>query len=137
VTAARPLNPGDIAQPVGLYSQGMLTSGAGRTLHVSGQVGLRPDGQLAGGFEAQAQAAWNNVVAVLAAAGMGPGDLMKVTTYLTDPAHLPLFAPVRARFLGDARPASTLVIVRALARPEWLVEVEAIAWRGDEGDAGP
>jgi hypothetical protein len=44
---------------------------------------------------------------------------------------------VRVRFLGDARPASTLVVVRALARPEWLVEVEAIAWRADEGGAGP
>lgn len=134
MNALRSLNPPEIAPPVGAYSQAILTSGAGRTLYIAGQVGLQPDGQLAEGFEAQAEAAWKNIVAVLAAAGMGPQDLVKVTTFVTDPAHLPLFGPVRTRFLGSARPASTLVVVRALARPEWLVEVEAVAWRADEAD---
>lgn len=134
MNALRSLNPPEIAPPVGAYSQAILASGAGRTLYIAGQVGLQPDGQLAEGFEAQAEAAWKNIVAVLAAAGMGPQDLVKVTTFVRDPAHLPLFGPVRTRFLGSARPASTLVVVRALARPEWLVEVEAVAWRADEAD---
>jgi enamine deaminase RidA (YjgF/YER057c/UK114 family) len=134
MTALRSLNPPEIAPPVGAYSQAILTSGAGRTLHIAGQVGLKPDGQLAEGFEAQADAAWKNIVAVLAAAGLGPQDLVKITTFVTDPAHLPLFAPVRTRYLGGARPASTLVVVRALARPEWLVEVEAVAWRAEGVD---
>jgi enamine deaminase RidA (YjgF/YER057c/UK114 family) len=128
-TTLQRLNPDTIAPPVGLYSQGVATPGGGRWLHIAGQVGLRRDGTLGEGFEAQAQAAWENVVGVLAAAGMAPTDLVKVTTFLTDAAHLPQFGPVRARFLGDARPASTLLIVAALARPEWLVEVEAVAWK--------
>lgn len=133
MSAAQRLNPAQIAQPAGAYSQAVLTEGAGRTLHIAGQVGLDPGGQLAAGFEAQADAAWKNIVAILAAAGMGPEDLVKVTTFVTDPAHLPLFAPVRARWLGSARPASTLVVVRALARPDWLVEVEAVAWSAGAG----
>jgi enamine deaminase RidA (YjgF/YER057c/UK114 family) len=123
------LNPDTTAPPVGLYSQGVVTPGSGRWLHIAGQVGVRRDGTLGEGFEAQAQAAWENVVGVLAAAGMAPGDLVKVTTFLTDAGHLPQFGAVRAKFLGDARPASTLLIVKALARPEWLVEVEAVAWK--------
>ncbi len=123
------LNPETIAPPVGLYSQGIVAPAAGRWLFIAGQVGLQRDGTLGGSFQAQAQAAWENVAGVLAAAGMGPEDLVKVTTFLTDPAHLPRFGPVRAKFLGDARPASTLLIVAALARPEWLVEVEAVAWK--------
>jgi 2-iminobutanoate/2-iminopropanoate deaminase len=135
VSGLRPVNPAQIAPPVGAYSQAMLSPGGGRWLHVAGQVGLHPDGTLAEGFAAQAEAVWRNIGAILAAAGMGPQDLVKVTTFLTDPDHLPLFAPIRARHLGDARPASTLVVVRALARPDWLVEVEAVAWRG--GDDQP
>lgn len=122
------LNPGDIAAPVGLYSQGIVAPAAGRWLHVSGQVGMLPDGTVPADFSAQAQNAWHNVLRILAAAGMGPEHLVKITSFVTDPAHLALFAPVRARFLGEARPASTLVVVRALARAEWLVEVEALAW---------
>lgn len=136
MTPVQCINPSDIAPPVGAYSQGILTHGAGQSLHVAGQVGLHANGRPAEGFEAQAEAAWRNLVAVLAAAGMAIDDLVKVTTYLTDPAHVPLLGPVRARFLGEARPASTLVIVRALARPEWLVEVKAVAWRAvDDGPA--
>lgn len=122
------LNPSTIAAPVGLYSQGVVAPAQGRWLHIAGQVGLRPDGSVPADFAAQAEAAWQNIMAVLAAAQMGPANLVKLTTYLTDAAHLPQFAPVRSRFLGDARPASTLVVVQALARPEWLVEVEAVAW---------
>jgi len=130
MTHPQPLNPATIAPPVGLYSQGMVAPTQGRWLHIAGQVGLRPDGSVPPDFASQAEVAWQNVLAVLAAADMAPSDLVKLTTYLTDASHLPQFAPVRSRYLGDARPASTLVVVQALARPEWLVEVEAVAWRG-------
>jgi enamine deaminase RidA (YjgF/YER057c/UK114 family) len=123
------LNPPERAAPVGAYSQGVVAPVAGRWLHVSGQVGLRPDGTVPASFEEQAQVAWENLVAVLAAAGMDAGDLVKITSFLVDPAHVPAFARVRSGFLGEARPASTLLIVQALARPEWLVEVEALACR--------
>jgi len=127
---AERINPASIAAPVGLYSQGVVAPQSGQWLHIAGQVGIRPDGTVPPDFSAQAQVVWENITAVLGAAGMDASHLVKVNTYLVDAAHLPLFAPVRASFLGDARPASTLVIVQALARPEWLVEVEAVACRG-------
>ena len=73
------------------------------------------------------EAAWSNVLAVLAAAGMSAGDLVKVTAFLTRPEDTPLYRQVRERMLEGAEPASTLLIVQALASPEWLVEIEAVA----------
>ena len=107
----------------------MVAPAAGRWLHISGQVGVRKDGSIPEDFKGQAHCAWENLVAVLAAAGMTVADLVKVNTYLTDRSQHPQFSPIRAKFLGDARPASTLVVVAALARPEYLVEVEAVACR--------
>ena len=60
--------------------------------------------------------------------GHGRVAPVKVTTYLVDGADMSKLGPVRGGFLGDARPASTLVVVKALARPEWLFEVEATAF---------
>ncbi|MEO7242681.1 MAG: RidA family protein [Variovorax sp.] len=122
-------NSATIAAPVGTYSHGVSVEGPGKWLHVAGQVGLSPDGRLGDGFEAQARLAWTNLVAVLKDARMEVADLVKVTSYLVEPEHMSLLGPVRAPFLGAARPASTVVIVKALARPEWLFEVDAVAWR--------
>ena len=123
------LNPATMAPPVGSFSHGVLAPGAGHWLHVSGQLGLRPDGTLAEGFTGQARTAWENLMAVLAAAKMDETHLVKVTTFMTDAADLKDLNPVRSSFLKSARPASTLLIVKALARPEWLIEVEAVAHR--------
>lgn len=125
---SRVINPSTVAAPLGPYSQGIASGGAGTWLHIAGQIGVAPDGQLADGFEAQARQAWTNLVAILAEAGMDVSHLVKVTTYLVRPDDLPLLGPIRGAFLGDARPASTLLVVRALARSEWLFEVEATAF---------
>ena len=121
------INPADIALPGGPYSHGVLAPAGARMLHISGQIGVARDGTLATGFASQARAAWQNLAAVLAAAGMDVHHLVKVTTFVTDPAHLPELGPVRTAFLGQARPASTLLVVAALARPQWLIEIEAVA----------
>lgn len=123
------LNPGTVVAPAGPYSQGVVVEGPGRWMHIAGQVGIDREGKLQEGFEAQARQAWTNLVAVLAAAGMDVSHLVKVTTYLVDGADMARLGPVRGAFLGDARPASTLVVAKALARPEWLFEVEAIAFK--------
>lgn len=120
-------NPATACAPLGAYSNGISAPASARWLHIAGQVGVRPDGALAGDFEAQADAAWANLRAVLADAGMSPADLVKVTHYLLSREDLPAYNAVRARHLEGARPASTLVVVASLARPEWRVEVEAIA----------
>ena len=123
------INPAGIAAPVGLYSHGVLAPAGGHWLHVSGQVGMLPDGTLAAGFAEQAAVAWSNLLAVLQAAGMDASHLVKVFTFMTEAGDLAQLGAVRSRFLGAARPASTLLIVKALARPDWLIEVEAIACR--------
>lgn len=127
------INPATLAAPAGPYSQGILTTGPGQWLHIAGQIGVDQDGVCAQGMTAQAERAWSNLLAVLREAGMGVEHLVKVTTYVTEPSLLGEFAAVRAKYLeqagpGAARPASTLIIARALARPEWLVEVEAVAF---------
>lgn len=129
ITTRTALNPTTIAAPVGAYSHGVLAPAGGQWLYIAGQVGLLPDGTLADGFAAQARAAWTNVIAVLNAANMDAGHLVKVTTFMTEAGDLKDLNPVRFVFLGAARPASTLVIAKALARPEWLIEVEAVAHR--------
>lgn len=124
------LNPTSITPPVGAYSQGVLAPAAGQWLYIAGQVGIAPDGELAEGFAAQARTAWQNLIAVLKDAQMDASHLVKVTTFLVDSGDLSELNAARAPFLGDARPASTLLVVKALARPGWLVEVEAVAYRG-------
>ena len=123
------LNPDSIAAPVGAYSHGVLAPANGRWLHVSGQIGVLRNGTLAGGFAAQAHTAWSNLVAILTAAEMDVAHLIKVTTFIVNAADLKDLASVRNGFLGTARPASTLLVVAALAKPEWLIEVEAVAYR--------
>lgn len=118
----------DAAPPLGPYSMAIASEGPGTWLHIAGQVGIEPDGRLPDGFEAQARQAWANLAAVLASAGMQVAHLVKVSAFLTRQADVPLFGPVRAAFIGEARPASTLVVVQALARPEWLVEIEGVAF---------
>jgi 2-iminobutanoate/2-iminopropanoate deaminase len=120
-------NPTTVAPPFSRYSHGVAAPANARWLHVSGQVGVTPEGKVAAGAEAQIEQAWRNVLSVLAAAGMGPHDLVKVTTFLIDRADLPMARAVRDRMLEGAAPASTLIFVVGLASPDWLVEVEAIA----------
>jgi 2-iminobutanoate/2-iminopropanoate deaminase len=121
-------NPATSAAPLGAYSNGISAPVGGRWLFVAGQVGVNRDGSVPGGFAEQAEAAWRNLLAVLADAGMGVDDLVKVTHYVLNRDDLPAYNAVRSRHLGEARPASTLVVVASLARPEWRVEVEAVAW---------
>jgi enamine deaminase RidA (YjgF/YER057c/UK114 family) len=58
---------------------------------------------------------------------MGPENLVKVTQYLTREEDIALYSPIRSRWLGDYRPASMLSVIPALVRPEFLIEIEAIA----------
>lgn len=109
------------------YSQGLVAAPGLRTLHIAGQLGVDSQGKIVGGFEAQAHQAWKNLLAVLEAADMSVTDLCKVTAFLTDPAQYEPYVALRSSYLGAARPASTLLVVSALARPEWLFEIEATA----------
>ncbi len=121
------LNPDTVCRPVGPYSQAVISSSPARIMHIAGQVGLNVRGELAPDFAGQCEQAWANIVEILRSANMNMHDVVKVTTYVTDESVLPLIGPIREKFLGSARPASTLIIVKALARSDWLVEIEATA----------
>ncbi len=120
-------NPEGAPVPAGGYSQAALVHGASRRLVVSGQVGLRPDGSVPEDAAAQIDQTLANLGAILAAHGMGPGHLVKMSVFLTDAALIGAWRTARSGFLGVHRPASTLLVVAALADPRFLVEVEAEA----------
>lgn len=119
--------PSTVAAPFGPYAHGVEVPGGSRLLHISGEVGVLPDGTLPDGIEAQAEACWANIEAILADAGMAVGDLVKITTFLVRPEDLAAAGAVRAKHLGEVRPGSTTIVVKALVRPEWLIEIEAVA----------
>jgi enamine deaminase RidA (YjgF/YER057c/UK114 family) len=127
----RILDPDTMAAPIGLYSHGVEVPAGARLIFVSGQLGVAPDGTLAEGIEAQTELAWQNMQRVLEAGGMTFEDLVKVNTFIVDPDHADIVRAVRRRFLPGEQPASTLVAVRAMARPEWLIELEGVAARRD------
>ena len=120
-------NPSTVAPPFSRYSHGVEAPDNARWLYISGQVGVTPEGKMADGAEAQIEQAWRNVLSVLEAAGMGPRDLVKVTTFLISRADLPTARAVRDRMLQGATPASTLIFVPGLASPDWVVEIEGVA----------
>ena len=125
----RPVMPESIAPPAAQYAHAVLTEGAGRWLHTSGVVPVAPDGHVPDGIAAQADVVWANLAAILAEAGMGPADVVSVTTYVVVSATDGLGQAMAARdaFLGGRRVASTLVTVPTLAQPGWLIEIALIA----------
>ncbi|WP_435857047.1 RidA family protein [Streptomyces mobaraensis] len=104
--------------------------GTGRLVAVSGQVAFDEDGRVVGegDIRAQARQVFENLRRCLAGAGASFGDVVKLTYFLTDVAHLPVIREVRDEFVdAGCLPASSAVQVVALFRPELLVEVEALA----------
>jgi reactive intermediate/imine deaminase len=103
---------------------------AGNTLYIAGQVAVDPEGNLvgAGDIEAQVAQVWQNLKAIVGYAGGTVEDIVKITVFTTDIAHRPAIAAARdAVFPNGSYPASTFLVVQSLARPELLVEIEAIA----------
>lgn len=121
-------NPENISPAVGGYSHGVEFSKDARCLYISGQI-PEAGGEVPSGFEEQCEAVWENVREILRSAEMGVEDLVKVTTFLTDPKHAESNSRIRQRYLGGAKPALTVVVVRTLD-PVWLLEFEAIAASG-------
>jgi len=110
------------------YSHVVEATGPGRTIYIAGQVGMAPDGKIAGDFRAQATQAFENLKAALAAAGAGLEHVVKTTNYFVDIAQLPAFREVRDRYFDTKTPpASTAVQVVKLAAAEFLFEIDAIA----------
>ena len=124
-------NPPTVHPPLGRYSHATVHPlGPGlKRLVMAGQVGVKPDGKIAGDLGAQIEQAWDNLLAVLASEGMGPEDLVKITFFTTDgsPEALKLSREIRARKLGDLAPSSTFLVVAGLAGSDLKVEIEGEA----------
>ena len=111
------------------YAQAAKVSEGRTMLFIAGQVAYTAEGGAAhpGDFKAQARAALQCLKAQVEAGGGTLADIVKVNTYLTDIRHRADYAAVREEFFGKKMPPHTLVAVAALAMPEFLIEVEAVA----------
>ncbi len=118
-----------VASKLGKYSDAVLASDGKRWLYTSGTPGLAADGSLPADFETQARLAWTHVIAMLDAAGMDVGDIVKLTQSMTRRSDLEAYRAIRNEFLGDARPASMLSFVSGLVMPDMLIELEVVAAR--------
>ncbi|HTO84455.1 MAG TPA: RidA family protein [Methylomirabilota bacterium] len=121
------MNPPTVVKPFSRYSQAVEAPANARWLHISGQVGATPDGTILKGFEAQAAQCWQNIIAILAAAGMGVEDLVKVNIFVTGAQYVTASRTIRDAALKGAQPASTFLVVAALAHADLVVEIEAVA----------
>ena len=111
------------------YSQGIKVSQAQTILFLSGQVSYTSDGAVAcrGDFSGQARGAFEAIKALVESQGGTMANVVKITTYVTDMRYRVDLVPLRQEFLGNKGPASTLVEISALAHPDWMIEIEAIA----------
>ncbi len=123
----RHLSPPGLCPPFGRYHHLVEVEAAQRLLFLSGQLGLAPDGTVPEAVEAQAELAFGAIDALLAEAGLGRDAVVRLNVFLTDAACREGYMAVRDRWVAEPPPASTLVIVKALALPACKVEVEAVA----------
>lgn len=124
-------NPDSIAKPASNYSQGAVVPAAGRRLIVAGQIGAKPDGTIEDGLQAQMARCWSNLFAVLTEAGMSKRDLVKIVVYVTQSGVTAEYRKMRDEVLEGHAPPATFVVVKELAVPELLVEIEAEAVSSD------
>lgn len=122
-----PVNPSLLAPPAAAYSHAVLVEEPRRWLHTSGVVPARPDGTVPEGLADQAEVVWANIAATLAEVDMSATDVVSVTTYVVGGHDLGVVMAARDRFMAGHRPASTLVVVPALARSEWRLEIAVVA----------
>ncbi len=123
------LNPDTVVKPASNYAQAVVQSAAAERMVISGQLGLRPDGSLEAGLEAQMERAWSNLFGILEAGGFAREHLIRATIYVTVPGQVTTYRKIRDRMLAGHVCANTYIEITALAAPEFLVEIEAEAVR--------
>lgn len=122
-------NPPALSTPTG-YTHVVEVTGPAKTVYISGQIALDRSGNLVGGadMKAQAEQVFKNLEAALGAAGATFKDVVKMNTYTTDMTQVQAIRDVRTKYFANITPpASTLVQVVKLARPDLLLEIEVIA----------
>ena len=120
-------NPDSIHPPVGAYSHQVEVPPGSRLIVMAGQVGKKADGTVPDDPIEQAEVALDNVRKNLDAAGLGIGDVVKLTWYVVGEIDAQRRREVLMKWLGEHRPASTFLYVAGLASPEYKVEIDALA----------
>ena len=115
-------------KPAAPYSLAVEAQGR-RTLHISGQVPVDPQGNLVGKGDARAQTVqvFENIKALVEAAGGTLENIVKLGIFVTDIRFRDTITEVRRHYLKEPFPAATMVEISKLASPDWLVEIEAVA----------
>jgi 2-iminobutanoate/2-iminopropanoate deaminase len=124
------LNPPGLSAPRGAYSHGVKVETAGATfVYLTGQLAIDAEGNTVAPFDVarQTEFIFAQIGTLLAEAGLGYEDVVRSQTYLLDLNEYSKFTPVRDRYFGQCRPASTLLEVKGLARADTVVEVEITA----------
>ncbi len=116
-----------VVSPGGRYSHVSETKPGACFYHLAGRTGIHPDGTIGKNFKEQAELVYANLKQILKECGMTFDNLVKTTVYLVDPADKLAHREVQRIALGDVVPPNTLLIVKGLALPELLIEVDAIA----------
>jgi 2-iminobutanoate/2-iminopropanoate deaminase len=123
------LKPTKIAPAASGQPHGLAHGGVFKRLVIGGQLGAEPSGEVPAGFEAQAELAFDNLLAVIDAAQLVVSDLTRLTAYVAAPQCFAQFHGVRERKLGPATPVSTYIEVAGLGDPRWLISIEGEAIR--------
>jgi enamine deaminase RidA (YjgF/YER057c/UK114 family) len=119
----------DVAAPFGNYSHGAIIPPEAITIHLAGQVGVRPDGSIPDDAGEQTRIIFANIEAILASQGFAFGNIVKMSYFVVDAEDLAAIRAVRDTAISAPWPAASLVLVKALGRREWKLEVECIAAR--------
>ncbi len=122
-----PLSPATIHPPFSAYSNGVEVPAGQRLVFCSGQLGISRDGVIPPTAAEQAELCFDNIAAILGAAGMGLEHIVRINAYVTDREHLRPYMDVRNKRFAAPLPASTLMVVAGFARPEFCVEIECVA----------
>ncbi|MBE0580104.1 RidA family protein [Devosia sp.] len=122
-----PLSPSSIHPPFAPYSHGVVVPAGQKLVFCSGQLGIDAAGTVPPDCAGQAKLCFDNIAAILAEAGLGLSDIIRINAYVTGREHLAAYMGVRNALFGEPFPTSTLMIVSGFARPEFVVEIEAIA----------
>src|SRR3984893_5503824 len=123
------INPDGLSKPLANYSHVVTAEGAQKLVFCAGQVAAEADGNVLSPveFDARAKMVIENLTRALAAGGVKISDVTKITIYICNPHDVPKARKILATYFAGNPPGSTLCILRGLANPNFLLEIEAIA----------
>ena len=122
-----PLSPTTIHPPFSAYSNGVEVPAGQKLVFCSGQLGITAQGDVPASAAEQAELCFDNIAAILGAAGLGLEHVVRINAFVSAREHLRPYMDVRNKRFSPPFPASTLMIASGFARPEFFVEVEVIA----------